>query len=514
MNSGNVPYLLKDAIVTPIFKGCNISKGVAKNYRPIALTSHLIKVFEKIIRKYVVKHLEMHNHINCNQHGFRAGRSCLSQLLAHHYDYILNELEKGNNVDVIYLDFAKAFDKVDHGILLHKLRDLGITGKIGCWIHSFLTNRYQFVSVNKEKSSRSNVLSGVPQGSVLGPLLFLVLIGDIDSDKQHCFVSSFADDTRSAAGVTCQTDQENVQQDLKRIYTWSKKNNMEFNNDKFERLTYGSNADLKTHVYLSADNSPIPTTNHAKDLGIKMSADATFSHHITQTADKASQLASWILRTFISRERNVMLTLWKSLVLPRIEYNCPLWNPVKICDIKSLEAVQRTFTSRIAGMNELNYWERLADLGLYSLQRRRERYDALYVWKVIENKVPNISNCSTRKLNITSSIDSRKGRMCVVHSPLKTAACRVKSMVCNSFPVRAVKTFNVLPREIRNLTGCDIETFKSALDKFLTCIPDEPATSGYYTVAETNRLFHQVPLVKRACAIGTNAGSYSSADFR
>lgn len=514
LDSGIVPHLLKDATVTPIFKGGNNSKGIAKNYRPIALTSHLIKVFEKVMRKYVVRYLDKHNHINSNQHGFRAGRSCLSQLLAH-YDFILSELEKGNNVDVIYLDFAKAFDKVDHGVLLHKLRDLGITGKIGIWIHSFLTNRYQYVSVNKENSSRSCVLSGVPQGSVLGPLLFLVLIGDIDASKKHCFVSSFADDTRAAAGVSCHTDQENVQKDLETIYTWSRINNMQFNNDKFERIAYGRNTDLKNHVYLSADNSPIPTTNDAKDLGVKMSADATFSTHISQISDKATKLASWILRTFISREKAVMLTLWKSLVLCRLEYNCPLWNSAKIGEIKALEAVQRTFTSKIAGMDALNYWDRLVALNLYSLQRRRERYDAIYVWKIIENKVPNISGGTNRQISIVSSADSRKGRSCHMYCPLKSASCKVKSIVYNSFPVRAVKTFNILPREIRNLTNCDVDRFKAVLDKFLASIPDEPPISGYHAVAETNSLLHQIPLVRRtACAMRAVAGSHPSAAFR
>ena len=177
LNTGQVPQLLKTAHIIPVYKGgC---RGTPKNYRPVALTSHLIKVFEKVIRKNIVGYMETYNLFNPSQHGFRSGHSCLSQLLSH-YDRILEFLEDGANVDVIYLDFAKAFDKVDFGVTLKKLNAMGIRGKVGHWIYSFLTNRTQTVLVNRTRSRQAEVKSGVPQGSVLGPFLFLVLIGDIN----------------------------------------------------------------------------------------------------------------------------------------------------------------------------------------------------------------------------------------------------------------------------------------------------------------------------------------------
>ena len=141
LETGTVPEILKTGIITPIHKGG--SRGLASQYRPVVLTSHLIKICERIIKAKMMMFLEVNNHINNGQHGFRRGHSCLSQLLVH-YENILEGLKEGANVDVIYLDFAKAFDKVDHGILLHKLRKLGICGKLGEWLHSFLTDCVQY----------------------------------------------------------------------------------------------------------------------------------------------------------------------------------------------------------------------------------------------------------------------------------------------------------------------------------------------------------------------------------
>ena len=165
-------------------------KSCVENYRPISLTCLVMKVFEKIIKHELMTKCQ--NKLNPNQHGFRAGRSCLTQLLAH-YNKIISLQEEGNNVDVVYLDFSKAFDKVDHNILLKKLQKLGIEGHTLRWLQAFLSNRSQRVIVNGKLSSPHTVISGVPQGSVIGPLLFLVLINDIDKNTKYSSVSSFAD---------------------------------------------------------------------------------------------------------------------------------------------------------------------------------------------------------------------------------------------------------------------------------------------------------------------------------
>ena len=490
LDTGVVPQVLKTANIIPIHKGK--ARSLAKNYRPIALTSHLIKVFEKVIRKNIVKFMEAHNLFNPGQHGFRMSRSCLSQLL-NHYDHILYLLEMGHNVDVIYLDFAKAFDKVDFTVTLKKIKQLGIHGNVGRWIHSFLTRRTQTVLVNGSRSDPREVESGVPQGSVLGPLLFLILIGDIDQGLVAAFLSSFADDTRVGYPVDGVDDAHILQQDLNAVYLWTDKNNMELNGDKFEHVHYAcSRRDEYLPQYKSNTGENIPTTNYVKDLGITMGSDGTFKKHIKNIVSEARRQAGWILRTFKTRETMPMLTLWKSLVQSRLDYCSQLWSPVDKGNIQCLEMVQRSFLRKIQGMSNLLYWEQLKKLRMYSQERRRERYMIIYVWRILEGQVPNISRSGSATGSIVADFHCRRGRACSV-PPLNTHSPKaVQHLREASLPVRGQRLFNTLPQELRNITGCTVETFKRALDKYLVGVPDEPQIQGYTAQrrGETNSLIH------------------------
>ena len=190
-------------------------------------------------------------------------------------------LEEGNNVDVIYLDFSKAFDKLDFNITISKIEEMGITGKLSRWIQDFLTGRQQSVCVSGKLSIEQSVPSGVPQGSVIEPLLLLILLGDIDANVQHCAVSSFADDTRVLGIASTHSDVENIQHDLNTIYQWSSQNNMKFSADKFECMRYYQNtSDVNNEFYLSNDGGDIEIKTVVKDLGVTMSSTANFSDHI------------------------------------------------------------------------------------------------------------------------------------------------------------------------------------------------------------------------------------------
>ena len=245
VETGQIPEILKLAFVSPIHKGG--SRADPAQYRPISLTSHVCKVLERIIRKDLVNFLEFNDKMDKDQHGSRSKRSCLTQLLEHH-DEILKILEDGDNADLVYLDFAKAFDKCDIGILLHKLKSIGISGKIGRWLHAFLTDRKQTVIVNGKQSKLSVVFSGVPQGTVLGPLMFLIYISDIGNGIKST-KKIYVDDTKIKARIKTETDVETLQNDIDQIQIWTEMNNMKFNGSKFQILRYGNESVKEETIY-------------------------------------------------------------------------------------------------------------------------------------------------------------------------------------------------------------------------------------------------------------------------
>ena len=455
LDCGLVPTGFKLSNIVPIFKSGD--KGVAVNYRPVALTSHLSKVFERVICSKLVVFLEETGALNESQHGFRKGRSCISQLLEH-FETVINFLDNGYNVDVVYLDFCKAFDKLDFNILLQKLKRCGVGGYLGRWLYSFISGRLQYVTVNGFKSFSCEVLSGVPQGSVLGPLLFILMISDIDADLANSFLSSFADDTRIGMEIKSLENANALQADLNKIYDWTERNNMVLNPLKFELLQYGKKTIVdETYSYLSNTGDDITSKDVVKDLGVLMSSTCNFTSHIDSVVAKVKKLTSWAFRNFKSRTTKFIMTTWKSLILPIIDYASQLWNPSKISDINHLEMLQKCFVKKIQYYQDWSYWDILRDLGLFSLQRRRERYRIIYLWSILEGLVPNPSK------NIHAKYNLRIGRTCSVPTVKNTSYCGV---ISSSFSVQSATLFNRLPKKIRDMTDCGKDTFKKALDVF------------------------------------------------
>ena len=333
--------------------------------------------------------------------------------------------------------------------------------------------------------------SGVPQGSVLGPLLFLILIGDIDEEVSSSFLSSFADDTRIGHGISSSQDETTPNRFWSRLQM-VKENNMEFNSDKFEHVHYkAKNSEEPIPKYNSNNGTPFETKSHVRDLGITISSNASFTDHISERITVLKLKIGWILRTFQTREVLPMLTLWKQLVLCDHDYWSQLWNPDRVGDIQSLELLQGSFIRKIKGMQHLSYWEQLQSLKLYSLERRRERYALLYTWRILYGSAPNISEGPTR---ISSKWHPRRGRIRHVPNVLPSAPPRIQSIRRASFGIKGPQLFNSLPIHLRTQTRIPVDKFKAMLDQFVCSVPDQPLIPGYtkYRTVNTNSIIDWV----------------------
>ena len=329
LQCGHFPVRLKDAFINPGLKSGG-NKNNPASWRPIALTSQISKFFEKIMKIQIMNHLEANDHIGKFQFGFRKGKSCLSQMIKF-YDDITEHLENGLNIDTIYLDMEKAFDRVDLGLLAHRIKENHIFGKVGLWLNSFITNRRQQVLANGKLSGITNNISGVPQGTVLGPVLFLLIIESLGKMDLNCDLSSFADDTKIMALIKSIEDALKLQEDVLKLNDWQKINNMTFNDHKFMLLQFGTNYNLsQEYNYLTPneDNVILPS-NDIRDLGIQISCDGTYKDHISKIISKSNQRISLLLRTFQTREPSLMRQLWRQYVQPIIDYCSQMWCPIE-----------------------------------------------------------------------------------------------------------------------------------------------------------------------------------------
>ena len=384
IQTGTLPDDWKLANITAIFK-----KGAKKdpsNYRPVSLTSVTCKLLETIIRDNIFGHMKRNKLFSKKQFGFITGRSTTLQLLMVLEDWT-KAIDQGTGINNIYMDFMKAFDKVPHQRLLHKLKSYGIQGNVWKWVEAFLVGRKQRVMINGTPSEWEDVTSGIPQGTVLGPLLFVLYINDLpDEVSEGTEIYLFADDTKIYRKIDNINDCNILQSDLNKLLQWSNKWLLKFHPNKCKVIKVGPN--IHEYAY-SLDGNILENLEHEKDIGVTVDKDLKFDVHMQDKISKANRVMGLIRRSFSYINCDVFNKLYKALVRPHLEYANPVWSPSLKKNIIAIENVQRRATKSIASLRDMSYEERLQTLKLPTLVYRRLRGDMIETYKITSGKYDN-----------------------------------------------------------------------------------------------------------------------------
>ena len=452
-NTGTVPRDWRIANVAAIFK--KGEKYKASNYRPVSLTSLCCKVQEHIITSSVLNHLDEHQVLTDCQHGFRARRSCETQLLTLAHE-LVSGLDKQHQYDLIILDFSKAFDRVPHKRLLKKMDHYGVRGSTYKWIQAFLTDRAQQVQVEGATSDSITVISGVPQGTVLGPLLFLLFINDLPD----CVQSStrlFADDCILYRRIRNDKDAEILQEDLNQLAEWEKKWGMAFHPDKCSTLRISRSKNPYSKTYILKGHT-FTTEDSTRYLGVELQSNMSWNKHIDQTIKKGNSMLGFLRRNLKVSNEETKTAAYLSLVRPVLEYCCSVWSPYTQDYINKLEMVQRRAaryvtnryrnTSSVTSMLEHLEWE--------TLETRRAKYQLTMMFKIIHGLVDipaddHLTAASTR----TRAHHSHKFR----HIPASTDYYK------NSFFPKTIRLWNTLPATLAEAPG--LVPFKRELSSLI-----------------------------------------------
>ena len=445
LDETSLPEDWRRSNITPIHKKDSRSK--VENYRGVHLTAQLCKTMESLIKEDIVEHILKHNLIRDTQHGFQSGKSCFTNLLMF-LEEVTKNLDEGNPVDILYMDFRKAFDSVPHKRLLKKLRSHGIDGKLLQWIEEWLCKRKQRVVLKGEKSIWEEVTSGVPQGSVLGPLLFIIFINDIETDIIS-LLSKFADDCKITRKVKTDEDTDEVQQDINKLGNWSDKWQLVFHPDKCKTLHLGYN---NRKIEYQLKGTTIQEVTEEKDLGIIITQDMKPKRHIAETVKKANKILGMIRRAITCKNIQNIMNFYKTLVRPILDYGSAIWNPYQKQDIEKIEKVQRRATKMIKGMRNLPYRERLRRCKLMTLEERRRRYDLIEMFKIMKG----IYKVDKTKLFEVNE-DSTRGHNMKIRKKYSRLNLRK-----NFFTQRIVNDWNKLPAEAVNQNT--VLNFKKKID--------------------------------------------------
>ena len=454
LDEGVVPTQWKEANIVPIHKGG--SKAVMGNFRPVALTSTVCKVLEKIICTAMMSFLTRNNLISPQQHGFVRGRSCQTNILLC-LEKWTQMLDDGKNVDVAYFDYSKAFDKVSHRLLKTKLKAYGIDGKLYAWIEAWLTDRKQRVVVGGAKSSWLEVVSGTTQGTVLGFLLFLLYINDLPKKccgETESSIMLLADDTKAyqeigTDRVKQEEDRKELQKRVDDIAQWAEDWRMEINPGKSKLMHLGKdNPNFSYYI----NGTEIKTVTSEKDIGFWIMNDLSTTTHIHKARSKALGEIARIKRNFSFIDKRAFCVLYNQRVRPHLDYGMTACPPDSEAEAKLLERVQAKATALVYGMKGINADERRRRLGLMSLKERRERGDMIEVFKILKG-LTRIDASDFWEVR-----DARNGARLV-----KELATNGRRQRQNFFTYRIVQRWNLLPVDLK--TAPSLAVFKNKLDE-------------------------------------------------
>ena len=454
IDTGILPLDWKQANISPIFKKGERSK--ASNYRPVSLTSVACKIVEHILHSHIMKYLDKHKVLNTAQHGFRSGHSCETQLIQTIHDFT-SSLNYRTQTDVVIMDFSKAFDTVPHNRLLLKCAKYGVTGKINNWLSAFLKNRNQRVVVGGDYSKWVEVESGVPQGTVLGPLLFLLYINDLP-DNLHSQVRLFADDCVVYRNVTTIKDTQLLQKDLESLSKWESCWQMSFNADKcFVLRIPGSRTPITSEYKLG--NATLQETDSHSYLGVEIQKDLKWNTHINKITASASKTLGFVRRNLGSCTKETKMAAYVSLVRPTLEYSSAVWDPYSQELIQKVGKIQR----RAVRMIHKNYdWkasvtELTRDLDLDMLSTRRKISRLCILQKAIGGQL------ALPVQNYLHPIQRQTRRS---HSGAFIEYQTRIDIFKYSYIPRTIIDWNNLPPNISNIA--DPDQFKSATVKYLS----------------------------------------------
>ena len=460
-----VPVLWKQANVVPIHK--KNAQNFRTNYRPVSLLSVVGKLLERIVFKYVFNYFKEHFILSTFQSGFMPGMSTVTQLIEV-YHCFCKAVDEGKEIRVIFLDISKAFDRVWHRGLLYKLRRCGIRGSLLQWFENYLKERIQRVVINGQCSEWGRVGAGVPQGSVLGPLLFLLFIDDIVHVVRHCNIRLFADDTCLFIEVEDRTDTAAmVDEDLAAIAAWSERWLVTFSPSKTKSLTISNKKDANLNPQVFLMGKAIDEVDSHTYLGLKFSSNLRWKQHIDDIATKARKKLNIMQSLKMKVDRKSLEIMYRSFVQPSMEYAMSVWGGSFDSDIDKLEAIHIDGMRLITGATSRSIIANVKDecVGV-TLKERIAQADLTMLFKIIRGFAPQYLG------NILSDLVGQRHYFLRNHN-FRVPLCRLETFKRSFFP-RVISLWNELPQLPKEADS--VETFKHFFKKE----PDEHQVLYYY----------------------------------